>query len=169
MAAPCRKLMRSTLQGLYQLSNRTSWIRSHFEQIVACPRLQENVLHSRFLHCGHYALQTITKMESPKVMNTQKGAEPENKTNQQKKEEEEDEEDEDNSPEYIPKRKAKNPMMKIGYAWMIGLPTGIIGFILAKRQVDKNRLKQLKIRQRMKRSNEGDYESNRYKPAPRMQ
>lgn len=54
-------------------------------------------------------------MESPKVMNTQKGAEPENKTNQQKKEE--DEEDEDNSPEYIPKRKAKNPMMKIGYAW----------------------------------------------------
>lgn len=58
-------------------------------------------------------------MESPKVMNTQKRAEPENKTNQQKKEEEEedDEEDEDNRPEYIPKRKAKNPMMKIGYAW----------------------------------------------------
>ncbi|ROL41780.1 hypothetical protein DPX16_9371 [Anabarilius grahami] len=110
-------------------------------------------------------------MESPKVMNTQKGAESENKTNQQKKEEEEedDEEDEDNRPEYIPKRKAKNPMMKIGYAWMIGLPTGIIGFILAKRQVDKNRLKQLKIRQRMKNSNEGDYESDRYKPASRMQ
>ncbi|XP_051752294.1 DUF4748 domain-containing protein [Ctenopharyngodon idella] len=170
MAAPCRNLMRSTLQGLYQLSNRTLWIGSHFEQIAARLRPQEDVLHSRALHCGHYALQTITKMESPKVMNTQKGAEPENKTNQQKKEEEEeDEEDEDNRPEYIPKRKAKNPMMKIGYAWMIGLPTGIIGFILAKRQVDKNRLKQLKIRQRMKRSNEGDYESDRYKPASRMQ
>lgn len=56
-------------------------------------------------------------MESPKVLKPQKGAEPENKTNQQKKEEEEDEEDEDNSPEYIPKRQAKNPMMKIGYAW----------------------------------------------------
>lgn len=49
-------------------------------------------------------------------MNTQKAAEPENKTNQQKKEEEEEEE-EDNRPEYIPKRKAKNPLMKVGYAW----------------------------------------------------
>lgn len=45
---------------------------------------------------------------------------------------------------------------------MIGLPTGIIGFILAKRQVDKNRLKQLKIRQRMKKSNEGEYEGSRF-------
>lgn len=52
---------------------------------------------------------------------------------------------------------------------MIGLPTGVIGFILAKRQVDKNRLKQLKIRQRMKKANEGDYESERYNPATRMQ
>lgn len=66
-------------------------------------------------------------------------------------------------PEYIPKRKAKNPMIKIGYAWLIGLPSGILGFILAKREVDKNRLKQLKIRQRMKRSNEGDYEGSRYR------
>lgn len=66
-------------------------------------------------------------------------------------------------PEYIPRRKAKNPMMKIGYAWMIGLPTGIIGFLLAKRQVDKNRLKQLKIRQRMRQSNEGQYDGSRYR------
>ncbi|XP_043989200.1 DUF4748 domain-containing protein [Gambusia affinis] len=66
-------------------------------------------------------------------------------------------------PEYIPRRKAKNPMMKLGYAWMIGLPAGIIGFILAKRQVDKNRLKQLKIRQRMRRSNEGEYDGSRYR------
>uniref|UniRef100_A0A3B5LDJ2 Uncharacterized protein n=1 Tax=Xiphophorus couchianus TaxID=32473 RepID=A0A3B5LDJ2_9TELE len=65
-------------------------------------------------------------------------------------------------PEYIPRKKAKNPMMKLGYAWMIGLPAGIIGFILAKRQVDKNRLKQLKVRQRMKRSNEGEYDGSRY-------
>uniref|UniRef100_A0A8C2C0W2 Si:ch73-71c20.5 n=1 Tax=Cyprinus carpio TaxID=7962 RepID=A0A8C2C0W2_CYPCA len=169
MAASCRKLMRSTLQGLYKLSNKTLWIRSLFEQRVAHLRLQENVLHSRALHCGHYASQTITKTESPKVMNTQKAAERENKTNQQKKEEEEEEEEEDNRPEYIPKRKAKNPLMKVGYAWMLGLPTGIIGFILAKRQVDKNRLKQLKIRQRMKNANEGDYERERYKPATRMQ
>lgn len=29
----------------------------------------------------------------------------------------EEEEEEDDGPEYIPRRKAKNPMMKIGYAW----------------------------------------------------
>ncbi|NP_001313494.1 DUF4748 domain-containing protein [Danio rerio] len=168
MAARCWSLMRSTLQGLYQLSNRTLWRESHLEQRV-CLRLQENVLHSRALHYGHHTLQTITKTEPPRVMNTQKSAEPENKTNQQKKEEEEEEEEEDNRPEYMPKGKAKNPMMKIGYAWMIGLPSGIIGFILAKRQVDKNRLKQLKIRQRMKRANEGDYETNRYKAATGME
>lgn len=46
---------------------------------------------------------------------------------------------------------------------MIGLPTGIISFLLAKREVDKNRLKQLKVRQRMKRSNEGEYEGSRYR------
>ncbi|XP_055022490.1 DUF4748 domain-containing protein [Boleophthalmus pectinirostris] len=72
------------------------------------------------------------------------------------------EEEEEEGPEYIPKRKAKNPMMKIGYAWMIGLPTGILTFILAKRQVDKNRLKQLKIRQRMRQSNEGEFDGSRY-------
>lgn len=75
---------------------------------------------------------------------------------------EEEEEEEEEGPEYIPKRKAKNPMIKIGYAWMIGLPTGILTFILAKRQVDKNRLKQLKIRQRMKQSNEGEFDGSRY-------
>lgn len=46
---------------------------------------------------------------------------------------------------------------------MIGLPTGIIGFLLAKREVDKNRLKQLKVRQRMRKSNEGEYEGSRYR------
>lgn len=46
---------------------------------------------------------------------------------------------------------------------MIGLPSGIIIFILAKREVDKNRLKQLKVRERMKRSNEGEYEGSRYR------
>ncbi|KAM9322827.1 uncharacterized protein KZ484_020913 [Pholidichthys leucotaenia] len=71
-------------------------------------------------------------------------------------------EEEPEGPEYIPRRKAKNPMVKVGIAWAIGLPTGIISFLLAKRQVDKNRLKQLKIRQRMRSSNEGEYESSRY-------
>ncbi|XP_077413059.1 uncharacterized protein LOC144043372 [Vanacampus margaritifer] len=74
-----------------------------------------------------------------------------------------EEEWEDEGPEYIPLRKAKHPMMKVGYAWMIGLPAGIIGFLMVKRQVDKNRLKQLKIRQRMQNSNVGDYEGSRYR------
>ncbi|KAM6948213.1 uncharacterized protein FYW47_016163, partial [Aplochiton taeniatus] len=86
-------------------------------------------------------------------------------TNDTQTEDKESEEEEFDGPEYIPKRKAKNPMVKIGYAWMIGLPTGIIGFVLAKREVDKNRLKQLRVRQRMKRSNDGDYEGSRYRGA----
>uniref|UniRef100_A0AAY4ANN2 Uncharacterized protein n=1 Tax=Denticeps clupeoides TaxID=299321 RepID=A0AAY4ANN2_9TELE len=65
----------------------------------------------------------------------------------------------DEGPEYIPRKKAKNPMTKVGYAWMIGLPSGILAFILAKREVEKNRQKQLRIRQRMKKSNEGEYDS----------
>ncbi|XP_078408853.1 uncharacterized protein LOC144686899 [Cetorhinus maximus] len=71
-------------------------------------------------------------------------------------------EDNPRRPEYIPQRKAKNPMGKIGLAWLIGLPSGIITFLLTKREVDKNRLKQLKVRQRMKNANEGDYQSDRY-------
>ncbi|XP_039613318.1 DUF4748 domain-containing protein [Polypterus senegalus] len=66
-------------------------------------------------------------------------------------------------PEYIPKRKAKNPMRKVTLAWIIGFPSGIIGFLLAKRQVDKNRAEQLKIRQRMKKANEGLYNPNQYR------
>lgn len=38
-----------------------------------------------------------------------------NKTESKTKPEEDEEEDD--GPEYIPKRKAKNPMIKIGYAW----------------------------------------------------
>ncbi|KAJ4936942.1 hypothetical protein JOQ06_001526 [Pogonophryne albipinna] len=74
-----------------------------------------------------------------------------------------EQEEEEEGPEYMPRRKAKNPMMPIGYAWMIGLPAGIIGFLLTKREVDKNRLKQRKVRQRMRMSNEGEYEGSRYR------
>ncbi|KAH0621259.1 hypothetical protein JD844_022350 [Phrynosoma platyrhinos] len=47
--------------------------------------------------------------------------------------------------------------------WAIGFPSGIILFLLTKREVDKNRLKQLKVRQKMKASNDGEYESERYR------
>ncbi|XP_014351487.1 DUF4748 domain-containing protein [Latimeria chalumnae] len=65
-------------------------------------------------------------------------------------------------PVYIPQKRAKNPMKIVGVAWAVGLPSGIILFLLAKREVDKNRLKQLKIRQRMKMANQGKYDSERY-------
>ncbi|XP_051870888.1 DUF4748 domain-containing protein [Pristis pectinata] len=65
-------------------------------------------------------------------------------------------------PEYIPQRKAKNPMGKIGLAWLIGLPSGIITFLLAKREVDKNRLNSLRPGRGLKSANEGDYQSERY-------
>ncbi|MEE6523799.1 hypothetical protein FKM82_022845 [Ascaphus truei] len=65
-------------------------------------------------------------------------------------------------PEYIPKRKAKNPMKKVGIAWAIGFPTGILLFLLAKREVDKKRLEQLKVRQRMKEANKGEYQRQRF-------
>uniref|UniRef100_A0A663DS81 PNKD metallo-beta-lactamase domain containing n=1 Tax=Aquila chrysaetos chrysaetos TaxID=223781 RepID=A0A663DS81_AQUCH len=66
--------------------------------------------------------------------------------------------------EYIPTRKkGKNPMKPVGVAWAIGLPSGIILFLLAKREVDKNRLEQLKIRRKMMEANQGEYESERYK------
>uniref|UniRef100_A0A8U7MW38 Uncharacterized protein n=1 Tax=Corvus moneduloides TaxID=1196302 RepID=A0A8U7MW38_CORMO len=65
--------------------------------------------------------------------------------------------------EYIPTRKkGKNPMKPVGVAWAIGLPSGIILFLLVKRQVDKNRLEQLKIRRTMMEANQGEYESERY-------
>ncbi|XP_030044998.1 probable hydrolase PNKD, partial [Microcaecilia unicolor] len=66
-------------------------------------------------------------------------------------------------PEYIPTRKAKNPMKTVGLAWAIGFPSGILLFLFAKREVDKNRLKQLKVRQRMKESIEGEYESEKFR------
>uniref|UniRef100_A0A670JZF9 PNKD metallo-beta-lactamase domain containing n=1 Tax=Podarcis muralis TaxID=64176 RepID=A0A670JZF9_PODMU len=70
--------------------------------------------------------------------------------------------------EYIPTgRKGKNPMKAVGIAWAIGFPSGIILFLLTKREVDKNRLKQLKVRQKMRASNEGEYERERYRTALR--
>uniref|UniRef100_A0A8D2NB46 Uncharacterized protein n=1 Tax=Zonotrichia albicollis TaxID=44394 RepID=A0A8D2NB46_ZONAL len=65
--------------------------------------------------------------------------------------------------EYIPTRKkGKNPMKPVGVAWAIGLPSGIILFLLTKRQVDKNRLEQQKARRAMMEANQGEYDSERY-------
>ncbi|KAJ8255273.1 hypothetical protein GJAV_G00203020 [Gymnothorax javanicus] len=140
MAAACLEVWRLVAASGLPAS------RSRFPclyKLASCFGSHQEISISRKVHCSHGAALMCVKPEP-------------NKTTEELDREE---------PEYIPKKKAQNPMKKIGYAWMIGLPSGIIGFILAKREVDKNRLKQLKIRQRMKRANEGDYESERYKPA----
>uniref|UniRef100_A0A493TYE4 PNKD metallo-beta-lactamase domain containing n=1 Tax=Anas platyrhynchos platyrhynchos TaxID=8840 RepID=A0A493TYE4_ANAPP len=57
--------------------------------------------------------------------------------------------------EYIPTRKkGKNPMKPVGVAWAIGLPCGIVLFLLVKREVDRSRLQQLRARQHMQRATE---------------
>ncbi|KAK2108488.1 hypothetical protein P7K49_013653 [Saguinus oedipus] len=45
----------------------------------------------------------------------------------------------------------------------IGFPCGILLFILTKREVDKDRVKQMKARQNMRASNTGEYESQRFR------
>ncbi|XP_028918904.1 probable hydrolase PNKD [Ornithorhynchus anatinus] len=64
--------------------------------------------------------------------------------------------------EYIPQKTAKNPMRPVGLAWAIGFPCGILLFVFTKRQVDRNRAKQLRARQNMRASNTGAYERQRY-------
>uniref|UniRef100_A0A3P9DLA2 Si:ch73-71c20.5 n=1 Tax=Maylandia zebra TaxID=106582 RepID=A0A3P9DLA2_9CICH len=141
MAASTVNTVRTTLKGMYLFSGR--WVlRQSSQSRAVCPSLR--------LHVSPAVCSRMETQRSEQTQNTDRGRAQE-------------EVEEPEGPEYIPKRKAKNPMVKIGFAWIIGLPTGIISFFLAKRQVDKNRLKQLKIRQRMKRSNEGEYEGSRYR------
>ncbi|KAI4885385.1 hypothetical protein NFI96_020336 [Prochilodus magdalenae] len=142
------------------LSVRRLCLRTPPVQSITTLRSQQCMLHCRAIHCSHHPLLSSINTEAQRSAEIPKATQ----TAGDEKKTEEDEVEEDHGPEYIPKKKAKNPMMIIGYAWIIGLPAGIIGFILAKKQVDKNRLKQLKIRQRMKKANEGQYESERYKP-----
>nr|DBA19624.1 TPA: hypothetical protein GDO54_015427 [Pyxicephalus adspersus] len=59
--------------------------------------------------------------------------------------------------------RAQNPMKKVGYAWAIGFPSGIILFLYAKNKVEQRRVQQMKARQRMRDANRGQYESERYK------
>ncbi|KAF7711074.1 DUF4748 domain-containing protein [Silurus meridionalis] len=159
MAAPCRRFLRSAIEGLRCFSSGNFHFHTPHTQRWTFSGLRWCDLQHRALHCSSSCSLNITRTDAAKSTDPLKERE--------KKEEEEAEED--SGPEYIPKRKAKNPMKVIGYAWIIGLPSGVIGFILAKRQVDKNRLEQLKIRQRMKKSNEGEYERERYKPAAEEQ
>lgn len=48
-------------------------------------------------------------------------------------------------------------LAKIGIGWGIITVAGIAGFVYSKRSVDKNRYENMKIRERMRKSNEGEY------------
>ncbi|XP_076152932.1 uncharacterized protein LOC143136223 [Alosa pseudoharengus] len=166
MAAPCRYATRSAAKGFYQVLVQ-QWTQATVRPPLSCLYCPQAVCQRRCLHWSHTPALINTNVEQQRAGVSQKATgQNENKTESKTKPEEGDEEDD--GPEYIPQRKAKNPMIKIGYAWMIGLPTGIIGFILAKREVDKNRQKQLRIRQRMKKANEGEYDSDRYRTISKM-
>ncbi|KAK0134535.1 hypothetical protein N1851_029858 [Merluccius polli] len=152
MAAPCTNLARSALlrAGVRLLPGRLHWAQK--QPIRGAPVCVEAGRRHRPLHLAHGPAPSSTRTGPPPAADPPRG---DRKTAE--------DEEMDDGPEYIPRRKAKNPMVKVGYAWIIGLPSGILAFILAKREVDKNRLKQLKVRQRMKRSNEEDYEGSRYR------
>ncbi|XP_007571757.1 PREDICTED: probable hydrolase PNKD [Poecilia mexicana] len=143
MSASCLTALRASLTAFHRGSCR--WLLVHYARLtpIVCHRLRLHVSPTAGLSSSRIE-PTQSSDAADKVADRLGQEEPE-------------------GPEYIPRKKAKNPMLKLGYAWMIGLPAGIIGFVLAKRQVDKNRLKQLKIRQRMKRSNEGEYDGSRYR------
>ncbi|KAM5153333.1 putative thioesterase PNKD [Mantella aurantiaca] len=66
---------------------------------------------------------------------------------------------------FVAGAKAKNPMKKVGFAWAIGFPSGILLFLFAKKKVNERRLAQMKAWQRMRDANKGQYESERYRPA----
>ncbi|XP_004617202.1 probable hydrolase PNKD isoform X3 [Sorex araneus] len=68
--------------------------------------------------------------------------------------------------EYIPRKRGKNPMKAVGLAWAIGFPCGILLFILTKREVDKDRVKQMKARHNMRASNTGEYKGQRFRASP---
>ncbi|XP_056148539.1 DUF4748 domain-containing protein [Lampris incognitus] len=157
MAAHYTKLPMSVLlKGVRLLPQRFQWThRCQTPLVPLCLRLEASQYH--FLHQSSGPTLSSTKADPHRSSESQR------RPDAQKDDKKDESEEEYEGPEYIPKRKAKNPMMKVGFAWMIGLPSGVIGFILAKREVDKNRLKQLKVRQRMKRSNEGEYEGGRYR------
>ncbi|XP_062373957.1 DUF4748 domain-containing protein [Sardina pilchardus] len=165
MAAPCRYATRSAAKGVSAVLHQ--WTQAPVRPFLSGLYCPQAACQRRPLHLSRTPALVNMNVEQQKAGVSQKATgQKDNKTESKTKPEEEDEEDD--GPEYIPKRKAKNPMIKIGYAWMIGMPAGIIGFVLAKREVDKNRLKQLRIRQRMKKANEGDYDSDRYRTISKM-
>lgn len=94
--------------GLQYLSRRNVCFRASRTQRLTGLGTQRCVLQQRAFHCSGIRLQHNTK--------TDRIPESADETNEREKKGEAEGE-EDSGPEYIPKRKAKNPMKVIGYAW----------------------------------------------------
>ncbi|CAO1442109.1 unnamed protein product [Diamesa tonsa] len=47
---------------------------------------------------------------------------------------------------------------KIGLGWSLFVVLGVGGFVVSKNSVDKKRYESMKVRERMRKSNDGDYE-----------
>jgi len=55
----------------------------------------------------------------------------------------------------------KTKTAKIIVGWVAAITTGIGGFVLTKVSVDENRRDAMKVRDRMRNANSGDYETKR--------
>ncbi|XP_039199142.1 probable hydrolase PNKD isoform X2 [Crotalus tigris] len=58
--------------------------------------------------------------------------------------------------EYMPSRRFKTSPNPVAIAWVIGLPSAFTLFFLAKRQVEKKRVKQMKARRQMMAASKED-------------
>ncbi|KAG9340805.1 hypothetical protein JZ751_019996 [Albula glossodonta] len=95
MAAPCREMLKTVaLRGLCQMTSRVPCMHRYAALEAFSLGSYQKFPPNRQVHCSHGA----------KLMSAQ--TEPHKTT-----------EESEEQPEYIPKRKAKNPMMKIGFAW----------------------------------------------------
>ncbi|XP_065331881.1 uncharacterized protein LOC135934227 [Cloeon dipterum] len=63
----------------------------------------------------------------------------------------------------VRKRMPLTKAAKIGIAWSIITITSIGGFVLSKRSIEERRVESMKVRDRMRKSNFGEYPSNERK------
>ncbi|XP_025026092.1 probable hydrolase PNKD [Python bivittatus] len=71
--------------------------------------------------------------------------------------------------EYMAPRRFKTSKNPVAIAWVIGLPSAFALFFLAKKQVEKKRVKQMKARQQMKAANKEEYDSTQNSIASKEQ
>ncbi|KAM3604263.1 uncharacterized protein V6R79_008658 [Siganus canaliculatus] len=112
MAAPYVTAVRTALKGVRLVPSR--WLLTP----PGCQCLRLPAAWCRQLHVAPSASLCSSSSSRPEPQkSTQSHSKTGTHTDDKKATEEEEEDEEPDGPEYIPKRKAKNPMMNIGYAW----------------------------------------------------